>query len=77
MTNDGNDLDAWRVLPQIYAGVLVLTAILFFVLSGSRVGEATQHQTMAERLAPLTNVRVWRFGRVRVSHGSDVCGLVR
>ena len=62
LTDDGNDPEQWRVLPQIYAALLVATAIAFFALTRSRVGEASKHQTLQNRLAPLYNIRVWRFG---------------
>ena len=62
LTNDGTDPEQWRVLPQLYAGLLVVTAIAFFALTRSRIGAAAQHQTLKSRLAPLYNIRVWRFG---------------
>ncbi len=62
LTNDGSDPEQWRALPRIYAGLLVLTAIAFFALTKSRIGEASQNQTLKTRLAPLYNIRVWRFG---------------
>lgn len=58
-TDHGNDLEAWRRLPQIYAGALVITAILFFVLMKDRVASST---TPRAWLSSLKNPRVWRFG---------------
>ena len=62
LTNDGSDPEQWRRLPQMYAGLLVVTAIAFVVLTRSRTGEASQNQSLGDRLAPLYNIRVWRFG---------------
>jgi NNP family nitrate/nitrite transporter-like MFS transporter len=55
-------LDAWRTLPRIYAGALVLMAVLFWFLTFERLPEASAGKTMRQRLAPLGNLRVWRFG---------------
>jgi NNP family nitrate/nitrite transporter-like MFS transporter len=55
-------LEGWRMLPRIYAGALVLMAILFWFLTFERVAEASRGKTIGERLAPLAHLRVWRFG---------------
>ena len=62
LTNDGANLDEWRVLPQLYAVVLVITGVLFLLLAPTRRVEQTQEYTIGQRLAPLRNPRVWRFG---------------
>ena len=62
LTSDGGDPEQWRVLPQMYAALLALTAVAFFVLTRNRVGDAAQSQPLSVRLAPLYNIRVWRFG---------------
>ncbi len=62
LTNGSQNLDAWRLMPQIYAGVLVVTAILFFFLTQSKKVEHGQELTLRQRLAPLRYARVWRFG---------------
>lgn len=55
------DPEGWRRLPQIYAGLLVATAVLFFFSTTERV-VASRPRTLAQRLAPLKEVVVWRFG---------------
>jgi NNP family nitrate/nitrite transporter-like MFS transporter len=55
-------LEAWRTLPKIYAAGLAVMAVLFWFLTFERVPEASQGKTLAQRLSPLRNVRVWRFG---------------
>lgn len=62
LTDNGADIDGWRVLPQLYAAALVVTGILFFLFTHSRKVEHHEGQTLRERLAPLKYVRVWRFG---------------
>jgi NNP family nitrate/nitrite transporter-like MFS transporter len=60
LTN-GNALDHWRVLPQIYAAALVVMAILFFFFTENKK-HSIQGRTMKQLLQPLKSVRVWRFG---------------
>jgi len=62
LTDDGADLDGWRMLPRLYAAALVVTAVVFYLLTESRKVEQKQGKTLAQRLAPLKYVRVWRFG---------------
>ncbi len=62
LTNYGQNLEAWRRLPQMYAGLLLLTGILFFATTTNRKAEGVTSKTLTERLAPLKIVRVWRFG---------------
>jgi NNP family nitrate/nitrite transporter-like MFS transporter len=61
MTNDGADVDGWRQLPRLYAATLVIMAIVFAMFTENRKPVA-EPRTMAALLAPLRNVRVWRFG---------------
>jgi NNP family nitrate/nitrite transporter-like MFS transporter len=62
LTNDGVDLEGWRHLPQIYAGALLVTGVLFLLLTHSRKVEGHEGYTLRQRLAPLKYIRVWRFG---------------
>lgn len=62
LTEDGADLEGWRMLPRLYAVALVITAAVFYLLTNSRKVEGAEGKTMAQRLAPLRDVRVWRFG---------------
>jgi NNP family nitrate/nitrite transporter-like MFS transporter len=55
-------LEAWRTLPKLYAAALVATAVLFWFLTFERRPEESAGKTLAQRLAPLRNLRVWRFG---------------
>lgn len=59
-TLGGSEADGWRLLPKIYAGCLVVSGILFWLLTKTR--KQTQSISLAQRLAPLRHVQVWRFG---------------
>jgi MFS transporter, NNP family, nitrate/nitrite transporter len=62
LTDSGNVVENWRYFPQIYAFVLFVTAILFYLFSYSKKVENDQEKTMAQRLSPLKDMRVLRFG---------------
>ena len=62
LTEGGENLEGWRTLPKIYAAMLVLTGILFWFVTTNRLAPGAATKTLAERLQPLKNVRVWRFG---------------
>lgn len=62
LTSGGANVEAWRTMPKLYAAALVVTAILFFFLTETRKVEAGKGKTIAMQLAPLRDVRVWRFG---------------
>lgn len=60
-TNAGTNLDGWRMLPRVYSAALAAMAILFWFCTFSRK-PAGASKTLAQRLSPLGNARVWRFG---------------
>lgn len=60
-TDDGANLEGWRTLPLVYAGVLFLMAILFLLLSENKKPEQS-NKSIPVLLAPLKDIRVWRFG---------------
>jgi len=60
LTENGTNPDEWRVLPQIYAAILVGFAIVF--LLGTENKRPKEVKTLAQRLLPLKHTRVWRFG---------------
>jgi MFS transporter, NNP family, nitrate/nitrite transporter len=61
LTNDLENLDAWRKLPLLYGSALLVTAILFFFLSTNKKPKSST-KTLAKQLAPLKHIRIWRFG---------------
>lgn len=61
LTRDGADLEAWRRLPVLYAGVLAAMGIVFFLFSENKKPESSG-RTLSQMLRPLKRVRVWRFG---------------
>lgn len=61
LTNDGANLEGWRTLPLLYAGVLLAMALLFGLLTRNKKSSEGP-RTLLACLAPLKSVRVWRFG---------------
>lgn len=61
-TEDGAKLDSWRTLPRFYAVALVVTTILFLLMTSNRKPVHGLGRNLAQRLRPLRDMRVWRFG---------------
>lgn len=57
----------WQTTAQIYAGVLVAIAVLFYLLTENdprlarRATEGSASMPLREQLAPLAKLQVWRF----------------
>ncbi len=62
LTDHGADPEGWRKLPLIYAGALAAMAVLFWFLTYPKTTPHGAEKTLRQRLAPLGDVRVWRFG---------------
>jgi MFS transporter, NNP family, nitrate/nitrite transporter len=62
LTNNMQNLDGWRYLPQVYAAVLLLTVVIFWFFTYPKKVEGKENSTIAQQLAPLKVARVWRFG---------------
>jgi NNP family nitrate/nitrite transporter-like MFS transporter len=62
LTDGGANLEGWRNLPRIYAVALAAMAVAFWFLTHEKKVEEAQGKTLVQRLAPLRNMRVWRFG---------------
>lgn len=60
LTDNNLYLDAWRILPKLYAGLLVITAIIFFLFTENK--KPAVIKPFGQRVAPLKELRVWRFG---------------
>ena len=60
LTKNGAELENWRTLPVIYAGVLIAMALLFLLFATNKK-PATQ-RTLKLLIKPLGSIRVWRFG---------------
>jgi NNP family nitrate/nitrite transporter-like MFS transporter len=61
LTDGGQNIENWRQLPTIYAGALVVMAIVFFIFTKNRK-PASGQRTILQMLQPLKVLRVWRFG---------------
>lgn len=62
LTDDGQNLQAWRHLPKIYSALLLATGVLFLLTTRTRLPPGGPRKSLRDRLTPLTHVRVWRFG---------------
>ncbi|MBS1940575.1 MAG: NarK/NasA family nitrate transporter [Bacteroidetes bacterium] len=60
LTDNNTALEGWRTLPKLYAGLLVLVAIILLLLARNKV--PTAGKSFSQRIRPLRAVRVWRFG---------------
>lgn len=62
VTNNSQNIEGWRLLPQVYAGLLLVMTGVFWLLTYPRKVVGKEGLTIAQQLAPLKNARVWRFG---------------
>ncbi len=62
LTDNAVNLEGWRMLPKVYAGALVVMTLVFWLFTHHRVVEHGKGFTMVQRLQPLKDIRVWRFG---------------
>ncbi|SDD82472.1 MFS transporter, NNP family, nitrate/nitrite transporter [Algoriphagus faecimaris] len=60
-TSNGQNPEQWKILPLIYAAVLVGMAVLFALFAKNKK-PISSTRTIAQTLQPLGNIRVWRFG---------------
>lgn len=51
----------WRLIPVVYAVLLVVMAVLTWVITPAHDKMPGSSKTIAEMVAPLSQVRVWRF----------------
>lgn len=56
------DLEGWRTLPKIYAGLLAAMAGVFWLFTRTKMMAGAGRTGLLQRLAPLRIARVWRFG---------------
>lgn len=57
-----NNPSNWIQLPLLYAVIIILMAVIFFFLAENRKVESSAAKTFTQRLEPLKNIQVWRFG---------------
>lgn len=62
LTNNNQNLEGWRNLPKVYAAALVVMTIIFWFGSFPKKIDHEKGFTLAQQLAPLKHMRVWRFG---------------
>ena len=59
--SEKDPVHGWKMLPVIYAAILVIIGILFIVFAKNKTNEGVS-KSMKELMSPLNNIRVWRFG---------------
>jgi len=62
LTNNGENIEGWRYLPQMYAALLAVTGVIFLLTTTTRLPAGSATKTLSQRLEPLRHMRVWRFG---------------
>ncbi|MBX9686052.1 MAG: MFS transporter [Candidatus Obscuribacterales bacterium] len=62
LTNHGQNLEGWRSLPKVYAAVLLVMTVIFWLFSHPKKVDHGKGFTIMQQLAPLKHARVWRFG---------------
>lgn len=62
LTAGGANLEAWRMLPKLYAAALLVMALAFFLLTHEKKAEGARGKSLGQMLVPLRHMRVWRFG---------------
>lgn len=62
ITDYGAHLEGWRTLPRLYALSLVVMAVVFLIFTLNKKVESVRTLTLRDRLQPLRDIRVWRFG---------------
>jgi len=60
-TDNASNIDAWRILPIVYAVALLVMGILFFLFTNNKK-PVSSSKNLKMMLSPLKDVRVWRFG---------------
>lgn len=61
LTENATQIEGWRTLPIMYAGLLVVMAVIFLLFTENK-RPASHAKPVREMLKPLKHVRVWRFG---------------
>lgn len=61
-TNGGQNIEGWRTLPIVYGVALLVMSALFALFTVNRKVETAGQKTLGQMLAPLKDIRVWRFG---------------
>jgi len=61
LTDNGANVEAWRLLPKYYAVILVVTGVLFLIFATNKK-PASSSKNLKQMLSPLKDMRVWRFG---------------
>ncbi len=62
LTDGGQNVEGWRTMPTLFGAGLVGMAVIFYLLAYDKKADDSHITGLAQRLRPLRQVRVWRFG---------------
>jgi NNP family nitrate/nitrite transporter-like MFS transporter len=62
LTDYNADLDAWRQLPILYAGLLLVFSAVFWIFTANKPKKDMPRLSLKQQLSPLGSIIVWRFG---------------
>ncbi len=62
LTDGGQNPENWKYMPMIYGASLILMTVIFAMFTTNRKPEGSAEKTLKQRMAPLKDIRVWRFG---------------
>lgn len=62
LSKNGAHPEGWRLFPILYGLALIVMAGIFWSLTENKRADASAAKSLAQRLSPLANVQVWRFG---------------
>lgn len=62
LTEHNQNIEGWRNMPRVYAAVLLVMTVIFWLGSHPKRIEHGKGFTLMQQLAPLKHPRVWRFG---------------
>ncbi|MCH7903330.1 MAG: NarK/NasA family nitrate transporter [Armatimonadetes bacterium] len=62
LTDNGANPENWKYLPMIYGLALIVMTVLFALFTTNKKPEGAAGKTLKQRLEPLKDIRVWRFG---------------
>ncbi len=60
-TDNLTNIEGWRMLPKVYAGLLLIMGVMFLIFTENKKPKSSNNNLVA-MLAPLKNIMVWRFG---------------
>ena len=61
LTNGGENLEGWRMLPVYYSIMLLVMGIIFLIFTENKKTKAAE-KSLSQMMLPLKDMAVWKFG---------------